>query len=58
MENVGWFFLISPLSLSQDVSKVRIGKLSPFTIELLRDIKTFFGVSYKLKPDATNQTTL
>lgn len=42
----------------EDVSKVRFGKLSPFTIQFLRDLKTFFGVTFKLQPDPEDQTTV
>jgi len=37
---------------------VRIGKLSPFSIQFLRDLKQFFNVTFKLKADAETTTTL
>eukprot|EP01147_Barroeca_monosierra_P000469 gene469-3802_t len=36
---------------SQDVSKVCVGDLSDFAIQFLRDIKTVFGVTFKLRHD-------
>eukprot|EP00045_Choanoeca_perplexa_P005772 m.48384 g.48384 ORF g.48384 m.48384 type:complete len:360 (-) comp13285_c0_seq3:72-1151(-) len=42
----------------EDVSKVRIGKLSPFSIQFLRDLKQFFNVTFKLKADPETTTTL
>jgi hypothetical protein len=54
--NSDWRRDLSPAP--QDVSKVRTGKLSPFTIQLLRDLNTFLGITFKLKPDPTTKTTL
>jgi len=42
----------------EDVSKVRLGALTPYTIESLRLYKEIFGVTFKLKPDATNNTII
>ena len=28
------------------------------SIQLLRDIRSFFGITYKIKPDTDNQTVL
>lgn len=58
--------LPSPLSCNhrliscsgQDVSKVRLGKLSPFTVQYLRDIKTFFGTTFKITTDADDNSAL
>ncbi|KAJ3182117.1 rRNA-processing endoribonuclease [Gaertneriomyces sp. JEL0708] len=35
----------------EDVGKIRISGLSPFTIQYLRDIKAFLGVTFKIQPD-------
>lgn len=35
-----------------DVSRVRAGALSPPGIETLRLLRTFFGITFKLKPEA------
>ncbi|KND04309.1 18S rRNA biogenesis protein RCL1 [Spizellomyces punctatus DAOM BR117] len=42
----------------EDVGKIRIAKLSPFTIQYLRDIKTFLGLTFKITPDHSNQTVI
>jgi hypothetical protein len=42
----------------EDVSRVRFGKLSPYTIEYLRHLKDFFGIVFKLKADAETQSVL
>ncbi len=42
----------------EDVSKIRVGKLSPFAIQFLRDIKEFLGLTFKLTPDDETKTTL
>lgn len=41
-----------------DVSKIRLGKLTEYTIEFLRHIKTFFGVTFKIEPDPETKTVL
>ena len=42
----------------EDVSKVRFGKLSNFTIQYLRDIREFFGIVFKIKTDPETGTVL
>ena len=42
----------------EDVSKVRFGKLSPYTIAYLRDIRDFMGVTFKVTADEETHTTL
>jgi len=41
----------------EDVSKVRFGQLSPFTINYLRDLRDFFGVTFKITPEQETRTT-
>lgn len=43
---------------SEDVSKIRLGKLSQYSINYLRNIKEFFGVTFKIEPDAESKTIL
>ena len=43
-----WLALIFMVLSSEDVSKCRFGTLSPHTIQFMRDIKTFFGVTFKI----------
>jgi RNA 3'-terminal phosphate cyclase-like protein len=42
----------------EDVSRVRIGTLSPYTIESLRLLKMAFGVEFKCQPDPETKTIL
>ncbi|GAB2233860.1 hypothetical protein Droror1_Dr00003091 [Drosera rotundifolia] len=42
----------------QDISKVRVGKLSPYGIESLRLIKEFLGVTFDIKPDPHTGTVI
>jgi RNA 3'-terminal phosphate cyclase-like protein len=42
----------------ENVSKIRLGKLSPYTIEALRLFKAIFGVTFKIVPDRSNRTVI
>ncbi|XP_062172231.1 probable RNA 3'-terminal phosphate cyclase-like protein [Alnus glutinosa] len=53
----GLLFLLCALC-PQDVSKVRVGKLSPYGIESLRQIRDFLGVKFVIKPDPSTGTVL
>lgn len=46
----GFLFLLCALC-AEDVSKVRVGKLSPQAIQTLRLLKDFLGVQFNIKPD-------
>jgi len=35
---------------------VCVGRLSPFSMQMLRDIKQFFGVTFKIRPDPETTT--
>lgn len=48
------FMVLGP----EDVSKVRFGKLSPYTVQYLRDLKDFFGVTFKITTDEESKTAL
>ncbi|KAI8900393.1 RNA 3'-terminal phosphate cyclase/enolpyruvate transferase [Globomyces pollinis-pini] len=48
------FIAIGP----EDVGKIRVGSLTPFTVQYLRDLKTFFGVTFKMTPDKETHTVL
>ena len=43
----------------EDVSRVRLGELTPFTIEVLRLLKDFFGITFQLEaePDGSVMCT-
>lgn len=53
----GLLFLLCALC-PQDVSKVRVGKLSPYGIETLRHIRDFLGVTFDIKPDSSTGTVI
>lgn len=42
----------------EDVTKLRTGKLSDYTIEFLRHIRDFLGVTFQLLPDPATGTVL
>ncbi|RLN72479.1 hypothetical protein BBJ28_00001051 [Nothophytophthora sp. Chile5] len=42
----------------EDVSKVRFGKLTPYSIQCLRHLRDFFGITFKIKPDPETKTVL
>ncbi|CAI9109623.1 OLC1v1009474C1 [Oldenlandia corymbosa var. corymbosa] len=53
----GLLFLLCALC-PQDVSKVRVGKLSPYGIETLRHIRDFLDVKFVIKPDPDTETVI
>ncbi|KAJ7948066.1 RNA 3'-terminal phosphate cyclase-like protein [Quillaja saponaria] len=53
----GLLFLLCALC-PQDVSKVRVGKLSPYGMETLRNIRDFLGLKFAIKPDASTGTVI
>ncbi|KAL8465698.1 hypothetical protein ACS0TY_034972 [Phlomoides rotata] len=53
----GLLFLLCALC-PQDVSKVRVGKLSPYGVEVLRHIRDFLGVKFVIKPDPSTETVI
>lgn len=53
----GLLFLLCALC-PQDVSKIRVGKLSPYGIETLREIRDFLGVKFAIKPDPSTGTVI
>ncbi|KAL5565169.1 hypothetical protein UlMin_028333 [Ulmus minor] len=53
----GLLFLLCALC-PQDVSKVRVGKLSPHGIETLRNIRDVLGVKFDIKPDPSTGTVI
>lgn len=42
----------------EDVSKLRVGKLSAFSVQTLRHLRDFFGIMFKITPDPANSTVL
>eukprot|EP01018_Ginkgo_biloba_P032082 Gb_01471 [translate_table: standard] len=53
----GLLFLLCALC-PEDVSKVRVGRLSPYAIKTLRHIKDFLGVQFNIKPDPATGTVI
>ncbi|KAL8458061.1 hypothetical protein ACS0TY_035802 [Phlomoides rotata] len=53
----GLLFLLCALC-PQDVSKVRVGKLSPYGVEVLRHIRDFLGIKFVIKPDPSTETVI
>jgi RNA 3'-terminal phosphate cyclase-like protein len=53
-----WIILLLMSLSSQDVSKVRFGKLAPYSIQWLRTIKEFFGVVFKISPEYESRTVV
>jgi RNA 3'-terminal phosphate cyclase-like protein len=53
--NQGLVLLLMTLS-PEDVSKVRFGKLTPYTIQYLRHLRDFFGITFKIKADTETKT--
>jgi RNA 3'-terminal phosphate cyclase-like protein len=53
-----WLVLLFMSLSSQDVSKVRLGKLAPYSIQWLRTIRDFFGVVFKITPDYETRTVV
>ncbi|KAJ9071636.1 hypothetical protein DSO57_1036525 [Entomophthora muscae] len=51
-------YLLWMVLCPEDVSKLRIGQLTPFCMEFLRDLRTFFNVTFKIQPDATTRSVL
>ncbi|KAI9482084.1 hypothetical protein LPJ78_000889 [Coemansia sp. RSA 989] len=53
-----WLALLLMVLGPEHVSKTRIGKLTPFSIQYLRDLRAFFNTTFKIKPDAQTSTVL
>jgi len=50
-------FLLMALS-PEDVTKVRIGKLSAYSVRYLQNLRTFFGLTFKINPDPETRTVV
>ncbi|KAL9645176.1 hypothetical protein ABK040_002378 [Willaertia magna] len=55
--NQWYMFLLMSLT-SEDVSKVRVGKLNTYAIQYLRHIKQFLGVTFKITPEHDSRTVV
>ncbi|KAK7255787.1 hypothetical protein RIF29_29207 [Crotalaria pallida] len=54
----GLLFLLCALGPAGDVSKVRVGKLSPHGIETLRNLRDLLDVKFIIKPDPTTESVI
>jgi len=43
---------------TDSISKVRLGKLSPYTIQYLRHLNDFFGITFRIENDSETMTTI
>jgi RNA 3'-terminal phosphate cyclase-like protein len=43
---------------SESINKIRLGRLSPITIEILRLLRDFFGITFKLDADEQTNTVV
>lgn len=53
-----WLSLILAALCTEDVSKIRLGGLTTFSVQLLRDIRKMLGVTFKIQPDEETHTVL
>ncbi|KAJ1842977.1 hypothetical protein LPJ73_005629, partial [Coemansia sp. RSA 2703] len=53
-----WMALLLMTLAPEHVVRTRIGKLTPFTIQYLRDLRDFFNTTFKISPDAETNTVL
>lgn len=53
-----WVFLLLMLLSTDDVSRVRLGRLTPLAVDCLRLYREFFGVTFLVRPDAATGTVL
>ncbi|KAJ2162578.1 hypothetical protein GGF46_000581 [Coemansia sp. RSA 552] len=53
-----WLALLLMVLGPEHAMKTRIGKLTPFSIQYLRDIRDFFNITFKIKPDPGTNTVL
>ncbi|KAG2374880.1 hypothetical protein C9374_010254 [Naegleria lovaniensis] len=59
VDSINQFFIFYLMSLtSEDVSKIRIGKLNPYAIAYLRHIRDFLGVVFKISPEHDSRTVV
>ncbi|KYQ93340.1 RNA 3'-terminal phosphate cyclase family protein [Tieghemostelium lacteum] len=42
----------------EDISKIRLGKITEYTMEYLRHLRDFFGVTFKIEPDQDSKTVI
>ncbi|KAJ3028781.1 UNVERIFIED_CONTAM: rRNA-processing endoribonuclease [Siphonaria sp. JEL0065] len=55
--NTQWLAILMLALGPEDVGKVRVGALTPFSIQLLRDLKLFLGVVFKIGEEPQEEAT-
>ncbi len=50
--------LLLAVLTGENVSKIRLGKLSPYTIQYLRNLKKYFGIVFKVVPEHEDGTIM
>jgi len=51
--------MVSLMALTpEDVSRIRLGKLTPHCIRTLRHLRDFFGIMFRIRADAEDGTVL
>ncbi|KAI9342290.1 RNA 3'-terminal phosphate cyclase domain-containing protein [Obelidium mucronatum] len=55
--NSQWLAILLLALGPEDVGKVRVGTLTPFSIQLLRDLKQFLGVVFKIGEEPQEEVT-
>lgn len=50
--------LMCALTEEDQASRIRLGKLAPYTVQMLRHIKDFFGVQFRFEQDDTDAVVL
>ncbi|KAJ2767125.1 hypothetical protein IWQ56_001814 [Coemansia nantahalensis] len=53
-----WLALLLMVLGPEHAAKTRIGKLTPFSIQYLRDIRDFFNTTFKITPDPASNTVM
>ena len=51
-------FWFDSVLTGENVSKIRLGKLSPYTIQYLRNLKKYFGIVFKVVPEHEDGTIM
>lgn len=49
--SIQWLVLLFMALASEDVSMIKLSSLTPFSIDFIREMKSFFSIVYKLKED-------
>jgi RNA 3'-terminal phosphate cyclase-like protein len=53
-----WMNLVYIAMGPEDIGKIRVGSLNPFTIEVMKDLKKFFGTVFKMTVDKGTRSIL